>query len=291
MLLRKETHMISKKINKWLTHILALLNKKRTIEKIRKNSNGQAVKIADVYEQLVSGSVSLEEQTVLQKINELRIALCASDEMMHFKKIWEPEDSDQYNKDASIAVKNMARTAAIPPKWGEFHFRLLRTVKPENCLELGTNLGISASYLCSALQLNQKGTLVTLEGIPNFAEVAERGLTRLGLSNMEIITGLFSDTLEGVLNKYKKFDYVFIDGHHQKKPTLDYFEVIKPYLAENAVVIFDDIYWSEGMQEAWQEVIKQENIQSAFDFYKLGIIIYNAKITKSAEQYRLAWSF
>jgi len=287
----KKRYMISRKIHKWSTHILALANKKSIIKKIKKNNNISAVKVAEVYEYLTDNIWDQQEKLALGKINSLREDLLSSDEIMHFKMIWEPKESDQYNQEASIAVKIMAQTAAIPPKWGDFHFRLLRTFKPENCLELGTNLGISTAYLCSALDLNQKGFLVTLEGNSKFAEVAARGMKSLDLSNLEIVTGLFSDTLDGVLLKYKKFDYVFIDGHHQKDPTLAYFDMIEPFLSENAVVIFDDIYWSEGMQEAWQKVIKNDHVQAAFDFYKLGVIIYNPKISKQSDQYRLAWSF
>jgi predicted O-methyltransferase YrrM len=50
---------------------------------------------------------------------------------------------------------------------------------------------------------------------------------------------------------------VFIDGHHQYQPTLDYFEMIYPKCNKNEIIIFDDILWSTGMRRAWEE-LKQD---------------------------------
>ena len=277
-----------KKINKWFAHGTGLLVRSKKLKQIRKNGNPTAAMVANVCEALIHGTYDPEEKQVLNRINDLRSRLCTSEEILHFKKIWEPEESTQFNQEADIAVKDMASTAAIPERWGTFHFRLLRTFEPAKSLELGTNLGISASYLASALHLNKSGQLITLEGIPSFAKVAARGIEELNVSNTTIITGLFTETLEKTLKQYGSFDYVFIDGHHQKKPTLAYFEMIKPYLAENAIVVFDDIYWSDGMLEAWKEVIEEEHVQVAFDFYKLGIVIYNSSQKKQTDKYRIA---
>ena len=265
-----------KKFRKWYWHGIGVLLRSGRLNQLSKNEIPQVAKISDVCEALLQDRFSHEEKQVLSKIDDLRSNLCSSEEILHFKKIWEPENTEQYNQEASIAVKDMARTAAIP------------TLKPDLCLELGTNLGISASYLASALQLNKSGSLVTLEGIDSFAQVAATGIEKLKLSNTTFITGLFKETLEDTSKKYKSFDYVFIDGHHQKGPTLEYFEQIKPFLSDNAIVVFDDIYWSEGMLEAWNEVIGEDHVQAAIDFYKLGIVIYNSKKKKQSDKYRIA---
>lgn len=277
-----------RKIKKWYSHGTAILGRKGTIQRVLSNANGVVQKMAEVHENARLQQFNQVEKSSLAGIERLRSQLLSSDELMHFERIWEPEDSEAFGQEDSIAVKDMARTAAMPSGWGEFHFSLLRSIQAEICLELGSNVGISGAYLASALALNKKGLLVTLEGIESFANVASRGFEQLGLSNVELHTGLFQDTLSGVLQKHEKFDYVFIDGHHQKDPTLEYFDLIKPYLAENAIVVFDDIYWSKGMKEAWDIVSNDENTQAAFDYYKLGLIIFNAKNKQQTDHFRLA---
>ena len=65
---------------------------------------------------------------------------------------------------------------------------------------------------------------------------------------MTVITGRFQDVLDDTLADLREVDYVFIDGHHDEKATLDYFNRIYPFLSKNAIVLFDDISWSEGMK-------------------------------------------
>ncbi|HEX7116836.1 MAG TPA: class I SAM-dependent methyltransferase [Steroidobacter sp.] len=54
-------------------------------------------------------------------------------------------------------------------------------------------------------------------------------------------SGRFDDVLPGVLSEMGSVDYVFIDGHHEEEATNRYFELVRPYLSDIAVVVFDDI--------------------------------------------------
>ena len=148
---------------------------------------------------------------------------------------------------------------------------IVREFGPTLGLELGTNLGISSSYQAAAMRLAGRGRMITCEGSPVRSGIA-RGLhERLGLENVEYVVGLFADTLESVLADNEPFDYVFIDGHHQKQPTLDYFEAIAPHLAPEAVVVFDDIRWSPGMREAWDILSRDHRFSVALDLDIMGV--------------------
>ena len=51
--------------------------------------------------------------------------------------------------------------------------------------------------------------------------------------------------------------------------------MIKPFLSDNSVLVFDDIHWSEGMLSAWTEIIEnEENIIFSIDLVQLGICVY-----------------
>jgi predicted O-methyltransferase YrrM len=129
---------------------------------------------------------------------------------------------------------------------------------------MGTCLGISACYIASALKLNGRGHLVTLEGASAFADVAKENLKALGLNNTSINVGKFSGTLSNALQTMQPVEFLFIDGHHDRDATLDYFAQSRPYLATSNIVVFDDIDWSDGMREAWAK------IRESADSFSLG---------------------
>jgi len=79
--------------------------------------------------------------------------------------------------------------------------------------------------------------------------------------------GRFEETLLPALHKLGHADFVFMDGNHQKLPTLEYFRQIKPFLSENSVVILDDIYWSKGMAEAWELLKDDAQVTLSLDLF------------------------
>nr|WP_244564585.1 class I SAM-dependent methyltransferase [Rhizobium sullae] len=77
----------------------------------------------------------------------------------------------------------------------------------------------------------------------------------LGLNSVSYHQGLFYDTPPAVLKGLNApVDLAFIDGQHQYKPTLDFFDMIHQYSSPNALFIFDDVEWSDGMRNAWKKV-------------------------------------
>ena len=115
------------------------------------------------------------------------------------------------------------------------------------------------------------GRLTTLEGSPARARIARSVFEAVGLDNVMCKIGLFTDTLRETLEEMGSVDYAFIDGHHLKQPTLDYFDEIYPHLAEGALVIFDDIRYSRGMREAWSLLKRDIRIKVAVDLGRMGV--------------------
>jgi len=171
-------------------------------------------------------------------------------------------------------VGEVCRSASKPRLWAGFLLRLVREFRPAGCLELGTCLGISACYESAGLRLNGLGRLVTLEGAPEFAEIARKNFCRLGLDNVEVVTGPFQETLDVALDRLGRVDYAFIDGHHQEKPTLEYFGKIRACANPGAVLVFDDINWSDGMKRAWKTVTSSRGVNHAMNLHTLGVCIY-----------------
>jgi predicted O-methyltransferase YrrM len=164
------------------------------------------------------------------------------------------------------------------PFWSLFLHKLIREFKPKTAIELGTCLGISASYQAAALTINGSGKLITMEGSVELVEISKENFTNIGLINIEIVSGRFSDNLLKVLEDNKPIDYIFIDGHHDEKATVEYFEAILPYLSDKAIVVFDDISWSKGMKKAWKTIINSSEIDLVLDLKALGVCLIDKNI-------------
>ena len=151
-------------------------------------------------------------------------------------------------------VDEICRGASKSSQSAALLFRLIREIQPDICIELGTSLGISSCYLAAAMRLNGFGRIVTLEGSPALVIAARNNFQGLDLTNISIIEGRFQDTLKDVLLAQQPIDVAFIDGHHDERATVAYFEQILPALSSRALLVFDDITWSPGMQRAWQAI-------------------------------------
>lgn len=160
-----------------------------------------------------------------------------------------------------LALGELASKCSVPHRDGYYLFRLIREFRPRNCLELGTCVGISAAYIASAMRLNGFGSLVTLEGVESLAQVAIQVLNLLGLKNTTVYQGAFDQSLPLVLSNLETVNFAFIDGHHSGTATRQYFKLIEPYCAPGTVLVFDDINWPDGMNEAWNKIKKHKRVK------------------------------
>ena len=76
------------------------------------------------------------------------------------------------------------------------------------------------------------------------------------------------------------YDLIFFDGNHNKEATLKYFNQLLPKAHNNSIFIFDDIYWSKGMTEAWEEIKQHEKVTVSIDTFFWGIIFFRKEQAK-----------
>lgn len=168
-------------------------------------------------------------------------------------------------------IASIARSAAKPKKFGQLLFRIARHYTCNNIIELGTSLGITSSYLSLS---HSNAHVVTMEGAPTVAEVAERNFRQLGIGSIQMVKGNFDNTLNDVLRRMPEPDLVFIDGNHRMEPTLRYFNQIIENCKSDSIVIFDDIHWSRGMEKAWQTVKDDDRVKCTIDLFFIGIVLF-----------------
>ena len=178
-------------------------------------------------------------------------------------------------------VGELCRATSKKYKWAVLLFNLIREFKPLTCLELGTCLGVSAAFEAAALKLNKKGQLITIEGSNSLAEIARQNFRKLKLDNVRVEIGTFQDKLDSIFADMETINYAFIDGHHDEGPTVKYFDMIFPHLSSPAVVIFDDIAWSEGMKRAWNRLKKDNRLDITIDLGNVGVCLVDNKAAES----------
>lgn len=175
----------------------------------------------------------------------------------------------------TTAIGRLAVGTSKARPWSDLIFNLVRGLRPERCLEMGTCLGLSAAYQCAALARNGSGRLVTLEGGPAYADRARRNLTALGFDNYDIVVGPFEETLAPTLERERPVEFLFNDGHHDGEALVDYFEGALPHLADGSVVLFDDIALYESMRGAWRRLVGHPAVDLSIDLGAMGLVCVN----------------
>lgn len=174
-------------------------------------------------------------------------------------------------------VKDIANTSLKSAKYAQLIFKIIHHLHYKNILELGTSLGITTAYLASSAKDIKA---LTLEGSEVIANEAKKVHENLHLKNIEIIVGEFDTTLNIVSQKMPSIDFLYIDGNHRKAPTLKYFEHFLSQLHNNSLVVFDDIYWSKEMTEAWEEIKQHPKVNVTIDIFEMGLVFLRTEQPK-----------
>jgi caffeoyl-CoA O-methyltransferase len=126
---------------------------------------------------------------------------------------------------------------------GGFLATLVRLSGAKRILELGTFTGYSSISMASALPPD--GRITTCDVDPEATAIARRYMDESGHGDkIEIKLGPALETIETLEGP---FDLVFIDAD---KPNYQaYYEAVLPLLAENGLVIADNVLWSGRVVE------------------------------------------
>ena len=181
------------------------------------------------------------------------------------------------NNNKQKKVKDLAKNALKSKTLAQLLYRLAKEFNPKTAVELGSCLGVTSAYFGKAIP---DGKVVTMEGCTQTAALAKENLSLLAIKNTEVVVGNFDINFVEFVQSQEKIDFVFIDGNHRKQATLDYFKLCLPKIHKNSVLIFDDIYWSKGMKQAWEEIKNHPKVTLSIDLFWIGLVFFRTDRVK-----------
>jgi len=173
-------------------------------------------------------------------------------------------------------ISKIAKKAGISLKKGQLLGRMIAYFNPKEVLEIGTSVGLATAAMSFA---NSSTIITSLEGCTSTANIANEYFNKFKLDNISIITGNFDKTITEVV-KQDTFDFIYFDGNHKKEATINYFEQCLSTIHNDSVFIFDDIYWSKGMKEAWLYIKLHPKVTATVDTYFWGIVFFRKEQKK-----------
>jgi predicted O-methyltransferase YrrM len=208
------------------------------------------------------------------EVEEVRNILRASDNEI---SVTDYGAGSKILKTESRKIKHIVKYSAVQRKYGRLLFRLVKYFKPGTILELGTSLGISTMYMAKA---SKNTRIISVEADKQLARLSRQNFHKAGLLNIDVINNSFENALPGIIKGLDDKSFIFIDGNHEKCSTLQYFNQIAVKSERNIIIVLDDINWSGGMREAWQEIRSDPRVTVTVDLFFIGIVFFKKGIQK-----------
>lgn len=117
---------------------------------------------------------------------------------------------------------------------------LINTISAENVLELGTYTGYSS--LAMALNTPNYTKIVTCDHNAERVKIAQKFWQQAGVDHkIQLCLGKAKDTMEDLISKWQRFDFIFIDADKKNYPV--YFDLALKLLRPGGLIAIDNTLW------------------------------------------------
>ncbi len=239
------------------------------------NRNGHGIHSPFVFDIVSRVFRNKTDPAIVNSIEKLRVRLKHDKRVIDIKDLGTGSVNQQNNL---RKVSEIARNSSVPEKYGILLANMAAEYGGPLIVEFGTAFGISTMYMAAS---SVKTPVISMEGCPAAAEIAEKNFREAGLKNIRLIEGPFEDSIPEIVNQGIKPGLVFIDGNHRKIPLLDYFGKMAEISDDNTVIIIDDIAYSREMGEAWNEIKQSPKVSLTIDIFRMGIVFFRKGISRN----------
>jgi predicted O-methyltransferase YrrM len=136
----------------------------------------------------------------------------------------------------------------ISPEQGQFMSLLIKLMRAERAIEIGTFTGYSS--ICIASAMPENGRLICCDISPQWTDMAEKYWALAGLENrIQLFSQPAEKTLQALLDDgaEKTFDFVFIDA--DKQNYIMYYEMALQLLRKGGLIAIDNTLWSGAVAD------------------------------------------
>ena len=154
------------------------------------------------------------------------------------------------NAGGPTRMPNQVRTKA---SMGDLYTFLVQRRRPNIVVAFGTAFGVSGMYFLAGIESNGRGRLLTFEVNDVWARVARANLSQIG-NRFDLVVGTFEDNVDKALPQGQHIDLAFIDAIHTKEFVLPQLEIVIARSSSGAIILLDDINFSDSMQACWKDV-------------------------------------
>ncbi|MFQ3180498.1 MAG: putative O-methyltransferase YrrM [Polaribacter sp.] len=195
------------------------------------------------------------------------------------KNLWENFlNEKQYivDKNKKRPASKIAKASGLSNKKAKILIKTVHYFKPKNILGIGTSLSLITSAIKTG---TENAAITTLEGCTETSKIVEGLFEEIKFNGIEVINSDFSKTFSKCTQN-KQFDCVFFGGNQTKQASLNYFEECLKTIHNDSFFVFDGIYWTAEMQEAWSIIKKHPKVTVTIDLFYFGIIFFRKEQAK-----------
>lgn len=157
----------------------------------------------------------------------------------------------------TTSLKNLQNTGAFNPTFQTVIYALIRHLMPENVVETGVANGVSSTIILTALDLNKKGKLHSVDLPTTYWEnTPYRNEDKVQVKNNDVgwiipqnlrsrwmlNIGKSEEKLPDIFNHIKKCEIFFHDSEHSYENMMFEFKVAWPNLTKGGIIIADDVH-------------------------------------------------
>lgn len=226
--------------------------------------------VYDLYESCI---VNPKKPSYHHRIEKQRRKLISNNSTIIINDLGAGSNIEKSNK---RKINQIAKHSTKSSKDAQFIACFAKKINATNIIELGSSFALTTARIALA---NPSAKIYSVEGCNNIANIAKSNLEELNIDNVNIMVGNFDEIFPDLLQKIKA-DLIFIDGNHTKKSTLHYFNLALEKINPQSFIIFDDIYWSQGMTEAWNTIIENPRVSISINLFHFGIVSINSDFSK-----------
>jgi len=165
----------------------------------------------------------------------------------------------QHNRGGDTRMPDDVRTR---PVVGNLFASLVQSYKPSVVVEIGTAFGVSGMYFLAGLEANRAGHLYTFEPNGTWRGLAVSCLEQVS-DRFTSVHGTFEGEVDTVLGRDPNIDMAFIDGIHASEFVISQLNLVIERCQDKAIIILDDICFSDDMQDCWRDIGQQDRFISS----------------------------